>query len=89
MAEAVAAAMLPHGLLGRLPRQVANQRVVHDLAVAGQELDRADPQILVAIERKHDVAVDIVAVRSQLGELRLFDDDVGGPEVLLEDRGVG
>jgi hypothetical protein len=62
MAEAVAAAMLPHGLLGRLPRQVADQSVVHHLAVAWQELDRADPQILGPIERKHDVAVDIVAV---------------------------
>ena len=89
MAEAVAAAMLPHGLLGRLPRQVADQSVVHRLAVTGQELDRADPQILVAIERKHDVAVDIVAVRSQLGELRLFEDDVGWAEILLEERIVG
>ena len=35
MVEAVAAAMLPDGLLGRLPRQVADQGVVHDLSIAG------------------------------------------------------
>ena len=28
-------------------------------------------------------------MRSKLGQLRLFEDDVRGPEILLEDRGVG
>ena len=88
VAEAVAAAMLPNGLLHGLPRQMADQRVVHDFAIAREELHRAEPEICGAIQRKHDVAVDVVAVGAELRRLGLLEHDVGGTEILLEGRGV-
>ena len=89
MAETVAATMLPDGLLGRLPRQVAYQGVMRDLSIAGQKLNRTEPQILLTPQRKHDVAVDVVPVGAELRRLGLLKNDVGGAEILLKDRGVG
>ena len=88
MAEAVAAAMFRNGLLRRLAWQVADERVVHDLAIAGQKLDRAEPEILGAVQRKHDVAVEVVAVGAEMRRLRLLEHDVGGAETLLKCRVV-
>ena len=52
-------------------------------------MNRTEPQILVAPERKHDIAVDVVPVGAELRRLGLLEDDVGGAEILLKDRGVG
>ena len=63
---------------------MADQRVVHELTIAWEKLDRAGPEIFGAAQRKHDVAVDVVAVGAELRRLGLLEDDVGGPEILLK-----
>jgi hypothetical protein len=89
MAEAVTSAMLTHRFLHRLARQVPDQGVVHDLPIAREHLDRAEPEILGTIERKDDVAVDIVAMGAKLRRLGLLENDVGGAEILLEGGVIG
>jgi hypothetical protein len=89
MAEALPPTMVPHRLLHSFPRQVADEGMVHDLSIARQKLDRPHAQILVTVERQHQVAVDVVAVRTELRRLGLLEHDVGGAEILLEGRLVG
>ena len=63
--------------------------MVHDLPIAREKLDRAEPQILGPSERKDDVAIDIVAMGAKLRQLGLLENDVGGAEILLEGGVIG
>ena len=89
MTEAIPSAELRHRLLHLPPGEVAQERVVHDATVAGEELERAEVQVLVAIQPEDEVAVEIPAVGADLRRLLEVEHDVGGAEILLERRVVG
>ena len=63
--------------------------MVDDRSIARQKLEGPDREILFVAQRKDHVAVEILAVSSQLRGALLLEHDIGRPEVFLEGSVVG
>ena len=55
--------------------------MVHNLARAGTKLHRADPFVLLEVERDHEIAEDVGAARRKIERNRHFHDEIGLAQV--------